>query len=169
MIAAIARRHRAHHVAIVGAALLVACSPQGLDSREEALVQLYLTCYDCTSPLDSVRAFAVRKPAATVDSLNVALVRGPDSSATRDSASVVAFIRDSSYRATHARPPLPVNRLDYMLENRRRFDGGFRTRAAIALGWIHDPRALADLNTALGTPLPPDLRAAVKFALDSLP
>jgi hypothetical protein len=160
-------RGRAYLLA-VATAFLSGCG-SGLDAREMTVEQLYLVCYDCVGPLDSVRAFAVRKPVATVDSLNVALLTGPGSSAARDSAITGAFIRDSAYRATHGRPPLGVTRVVYLTDTRNRYDGGYRSRAAIALGWIHDVRALADLNAALVSPLPPDVRKAVKFAIDSLP
>lgn len=169
MMGAVASGRRAYQLAICAVLLLAGYQGSGLNQREGAIVQLYLVCYDCVGPLDSVRAFASRKPVATVDSLNAALVAGPVPSAARDRAAALSFVRDSTYRATHRRPPLGVNRIDYVLDARRRYDGGFRSRAAIGLGWIHDARAVADLNAALATSLPPELRQAVRYAIDSLP
>ena len=164
-------------LAALALTLLTACSGLPLSKREQALVNLYLECYDCVSPLDSVKAIGKRKPRAAVDSLNRALVAGPGAGPGAnpgagsgiDSVLVLAFVRDSTYRVYHGQPPLPMTRAGYVADQHGRYDAGYQSRGAVGLGWIHDARAVADLNAALALPLPQSVLRAVKFAIDSLP
>jgi hypothetical protein len=169
MVTSTRMRWSALYLCVLAPTFLSACHGPPLDHREQELVQLYLICYDCGSPLDSVRAFAQRNPIAVVDTLNGALVDGPAASPARDSAFVLAFVGDSTYRVVHRRPPLQTNRADYLLEHQRRYDQGYQSRAAIGLGWIHDARAVTALRAALTSRLPVSVRQAIRFALDSLP
>lgn len=154
------------------AAIASSCaSPSGLTPVENGLVIQWLVCIDCAAQLDSLRALAAEKPVATVDSLNIALVNGPTgiTIASVDSVFVISYVRDSTYRVKHLQPPMALTRTAYVTSNRERYENGYRSRGATGLGWIHDARAVADLNAALTLPLAPGVHAAVLYARDSLP
>jgi hypothetical protein len=143
----------------------------GLTPAETIIVRRYLDCIDCIIPLDSVRALAVRRPDATVDSLNSALLHGPDAPtvAAADSVLRIGYRRDSLYRWQNNLLPLKPETL-YVAEAHDRFVNGWRSRGAYGLGWIHTPRAVQYLNAAAGLPgLPPSVKQAVIYARDSLP
>ena len=156
------------------ALVVVACAQNvlaGLTPTETIAVRRYLNCIDCIIPLDSVRALAVRKPDATVDSLNSALLRGPDPQTVvaADSVLRIGYRRDSLYRWQNNLLPLKPETV-YVTEARERFVNGYRARGAYGLGWIHTPRAVAHLDSAaLLTNLPPSVKQAVIYARDSLP
>jgi hypothetical protein len=147
-----------------------ACGPSALTPAEQLKVARWLVCYECVAPLDSVRALAARKPEATVDSLNVALLEGPGASAVAaaESVVVIGYVRDSAWRAARGLPLL-TTRSVYVRESDDAYANGYRSRGAIGMGWIHDQRAVAYLNAALGLRLPPTVHAAVLYARDSLP
>jgi hypothetical protein len=155
-------------------AVVAACTRDvlaGLTPDETIAVRRYLDCIDCVIPLDSVRALAVRKPDATVDSLNSGLLHGPDSQtvAAADSVLKIGYKRDSLYRWQNNLLPLKPETI-YVAEARERFVNGYRSRGAYGLGWIHTPRAVAFLDSAaLITGLPPSVKQAVIYARDSLP
>lgn len=142
----------------------------GLTPAETITVRRYLDCIDCVIPLDSVRVLAVRKPDATVDSLNSGLLHGPDSQtvAAADSVLKVGYVRDSLYRWQNNLLPLKPE-TTYVAEARDRFVNGYRSRGAYGLGWIHTPRAVAHLDSAANLTLPASVRQAVLYARDSLP
>ena len=154
--------------------VVVSCAQDvlaGLTPAETITVRRYLDCIDCVIPLDSVRALAVRKPDATVDSLNSGLRRGPDSQtvAAADSVLTIGYRRDSLYRWQNSLLPLKPETI-YVAEARERFVNGYRSRGAYGLGWIHTPRAVAYLDSAALLPnLPPSVKQAVLYARDSLP
>ena len=141
-----------------------------LSPAEEIIVEQYLACIDCIAQLDSVRALATRKPEATVDSLNSGLLFGPGPQAVTaaESVLVIGYVRDSTWRGQQGLQPLP-DRLIYVSEARDRYVNGYRTRGAVGMGWIHTPRAVAHLDSALTLQLPPSVRRAVIYARDSLP
>jgi hypothetical protein len=155
-------------------ALLGACAGNQLDSPlspdEVLAVRRYLDCVDCVILLDSVRALASRKPKATVDSLNSGLLNGPGVQAVRgaDSAIYVGYKRDQLWRANHGLIPLPDS-MTYVTAALNRYIEGYKSRGAIGMGWIHTPRAVAHLDSALTLPLPPTVMRSVKYARDSLP
>lgn len=142
----------------------------GLTSAEMTTVRRFLDCIDCIVRLDSMRALAGRKPEATVDSLNSAMLNGPglQAVAAAESVLVIGFIRDSTWRSRNNRSVLPDRRL-YVSQARDRFENGYRSRGAYGMGWIHTPRAVAYLDSAAGLTLPPAIRRAVLYARDSLP
>ena len=152
--------------------LALACrdAEPGLTPPEMTKVRRYLDCIDCIERLDSMRALAARKPEATVDSLNSALLNGPgvQAVAAADSVLAIGFIRDSSWQSRNARP-VRTDRQLYISEARDRFVNGYRSRGAYGMGWIHTPRAVAYLDSAAGITLPPSVRRAVLYARDSLP
>lgn len=154
--------------------VVVACAQDvlaGLTPAETITVRRYLNCIDCIIPLDSVRALAVRKPDATVDSLNSGLLHGPDSQtvAAADSILKIGYKRDSLYRWQNNLLPLKPETV-YVAEARGRFVNGYRSRSAYGLGWIHTPRAVAYLDSAALLPgLPPSVKQAVMYSRDSLP
>lgn len=153
--------------------VLAGCGGEGimqLVPSEQLVVARYLECTDCIAPLDSVRALASRKPDATVDALNAGLVRGPDSSAMAQAESLLAvgYVRDSSWRVIRQLPLLPP-RDTVVAQESERFVNGYRARGAIGMGYIHTPRAVAYLDSALTLPLPPSVLFAVRYARDSLP
>ena len=156
------------------ALVVVACAQNvlaGLTPTEAIAVRRYLNCIDCIIPLDSLRALAVRKPDATVDSLNRALLTGPDPQtvAAADSVLKLGYRRDSLYRWQNNLLPLKPETI-YVTEARGRFVNGYRARGAYGLGWIHTPRAVAYLDSAAQLPnLPPSVKQAVLYARDSLP
>lgn len=166
--------NRARGWRFVALAVVVACAQDvlaGLTPNETIAVRRYLNCIDCIIPLDSVRALAARKPDATVDSLNSALLRGPDSQtvAAADSVLRMGYRRDSLYRWQNNLLPLKPETL-YVAEAHGRFVNGYRARGAYGLGWIHTPRAVAYLDSAAQLPnLPPSVKQAVLYARDSLP
>jgi hypothetical protein len=160
-------------VFLVAFAATLACQQNitsGLTPEERILVLRYLDCIECTEYLDSVRALAIRKPEATVDSLNNGLLYGPGAQAVAaaESVLVLGYIRDSTWRVANNRPPLPL-RMNYVTEARDRYVNGYRSRGAIGMGWIHNTRAVHLLDSAAVLPLPPDLKWAVIYARDSLP
>ena len=142
----------------------------GLAPDEQDIVLQYLTCIDCIIPLDSVRALASKKAQATVDSLNSGLLHGPGTQAVAnvDSVLVLGYVRDSSWRVLRGLSPLPL-RVVYVSEARQRYVDGYRSRGATGMGWIHTPRAVAHLDSALTLTLPVSVRRAVAYARDSLP
>jgi hypothetical protein len=142
----------------------------GLTPAERFTVLRYLHCIDCVIDLDGVRELATRKPGATVDSLNSGLLLGPgvETVAAAESVLVIGYLRDSVWRAQQGLLPMKP-RIVYVEQARDRFVNGYRSRGAYGLGWIHTPRAVAHLDSALTLPLPPSVMRAVKFARDSLP
>ena len=142
----------------------------GLTPGEQVTIAQYLNCIDCTIALDSVRALAGRKSEAAVDTLGRALLVGPgatDSAATYDVLQA-GYTRDSLWRLAQGMPNLP-DRLSYVDAASALYVNGYRAQGAIALGWIHTPRAVQLLDSALTLPLAPDLRRMVLYARDSLP
>ena len=142
----------------------------GLTPAEQVMVDRYLACIDCTVDLDSVRALAGRKSDATVDSLNKGLLYGPGTAsvAAADSVLVLGYVRDSLWRYQKGLQPLP-QRLVYVDAAKERYINGYRARGAIGMGYIGTTHARALLDSALTLSLPPSVRAAVKYARDSLP
>jgi hypothetical protein len=154
--------------------LLVALACQdvevGLSPAETITVKRYLDCVDCIIALDSVRALAVRKPEPTVDSLNSGLLLGPgpQAIAVAESALVIGYVRDSTWRVANNLGLLPLRNI-YVVEARDRYVNGFRSRGAYGLGWIHTPRAVAYLDSAATLTLATSVMRAVRYARDSLP
>ena len=148
----------------------VACRDTGLTPAEQLIVGQYLTCIDCVVALDSVRALAGRKSDATVDTLGRALLVGPGAVDSAGAYDVIqtGFARDSAWRAQQGLPPLP-DRLSYVGAASALYVDGYRAQGAVALGWIHTPRAVQLLDSALTLPLSRELRRAVLYARDSLP
>jgi hypothetical protein len=159
-------------------AFMTACAvPQDVQAPDAALspaeqrkVLQYLNCVDCIAQLDSVRALGQRKAKATVDSLNAALLNGPDSGtvAAGDSILRLGYQRDSVWRSTQGLPLLPPQ-AGYVEAAHDRFVNGYRSRGAYGLGWIHTPAAVAYLNAAAVIPLPASVKRAVLYARYSLP
>lgn len=158
------------------AALLVACQTDsqdqlaGLSPSEQEIVEQYLDCIDCVVLLDSVRALGVRKPDATVDSLNRGLLFGPDSTvvAAAESVLTIGYRRDSTWRTQNGLSLLPPWN-QYVSAARERWINGYRSRGAFGMGWIHTPRAVAHLDSAATITLPPTVKWAVIYSRDSLP
>jgi hypothetical protein len=163
-------------VHVAAAAMLLACQTDsqdllaGLSPQEQETVAQYLDCIDCVMLLDSVRALGIRKPNATVDSLNRGLLFGPDSSAVAAAESVltIGYRRDSTWRIQNGLSPLPPWNL-YVSAARDRWVNGYRSRGAFGMGWIHTPRAVALLDSAATLTLPPSVKWAVVYSRDSLP
>lgn len=143
---------------------------QGLSPNEGLTVLRYLNCVDCIIQLDSVRALATRKPAPTVDSLNVGLLNGPGPQvvAAAESVLTLGYIRDSTWRSQHTLPLL-MPRHQYVDSAKSRMVNGYRSRGAYGMGWIHTPQAVTYLNAAAQLQLPPSVKRAVLYARDSLP
>ena len=141
----------------------------GLAPAEQSIVARYLNCIDCDLELDSLLALNTRKPDATVDSLNSALLLGPDTLkvAAAESVLVIGYVRDSAWRLAQGLKPLP-ERLKYVGEARDRYVNGYRSQGAFGMGYIGSPRARALLDSALNQ-VPTWLRAAVVYSRDSLP
>jgi hypothetical protein len=154
--------------------LLAACERQivndSLTPDETLTVLRYLDCIDCGIFLDSLRALASRKPQPTVDSLNSGLLSGPGPQAlsVADSALAIGYQRDQAWRANHGLMPLPDS-TSYVTAARKRYVDGYRSRGAIGMGFIHTPRAVAHLDSAMTLPLPASVMRSVKYARDSLP
>jgi hypothetical protein len=136
---------------------------------EQSIVARYLTCIDCDLELDSLLALNTRKPDATVDSLNSALLLGPDMRlvAAAESVLVIGYVRDSTWRLARGLKPLP-DRLTYVGAARDRYVNGYRSQGAFGMGYIASPRAHALLDSALNQ-VPTWLRATVIYARDSMP
>jgi hypothetical protein len=141
----------------------------GLAPADQAIVARYLTCIDCDLELDSLLALNTRKPDATVDSLNSALLLGPATHdvAAAESVLVIGYVRDSTWRLAHGLKPLP-ERLIHVGAARDRYVNGYRSQGAFGMGYIGSPRARALLDSALNQ-VPTWLRAAVVYSRDSLP
>lgn len=155
---------------MLAAALTWGCGPKALTPAEQRMVDRYLICVECVEPLDSVRALATRRPVATVDSLNSALVHGlaPAAIALADSLLRLGYARDSTWRVAHGRALLSSS-VVYVAQARARYAEGYRARGAVGMGWIHDARAVRYLDAAMSLRLPASVSQAVIFARDSLP
>ncbi len=161
---------------VAAAALLLACqtdsqnSTADLSAEEQELIAQYLDCIDCVVLLDSVRALGIRKPNATVDSLNRGLLLGPGTAAVAAAESVLTlgYRRDSTWRIQNGLDPLPPWN-QYVSTARDRWVNGYRSRGAFGMGWIHTPRAVAHLDSAATLTLPPSVKWAVIYSRDSLP
>jgi len=142
----------------------------GLSPAERITVARYIDCIDCLIPLDSLRALALRKPDATVDSLNSALLYGPGQRAMAEAESVlvIGYVRDSTWRLEHGLLPLEQRRI-YINQELQGYAEGYQARGAMGMGWIRTPRAVAHLDSALTLPLPTPVLRAVAYARDSLP
>ena len=160
-----------HVIALIaGVACRDAPIEAGLAPVEAAVVRAYLDCIDCVILLDSVRALASRNSDPTVDSLNSGLLLGPGPEAMQraDSVLKIGYRRDSVWRTANNLPlldSLPI----YLTAALGRYEDGYRSRGAIGMGWIHTPRAVAHLDSALKLTLPESVRQAVIYARDSLP
>jgi len=156
---------RALWVALGFAATVAGREPQlpGLTLAERGTVFRFLGCTDCArGELDSVRALALRKPEATVDTLARVLLAGVEV-AVLDSLSTFLG-REYDRLATSRR-----KRAAFVAFYREGFDVGHRRNAALALGWINTLRSDAVLRRAHAMPLHPRLRAVIDFALTHLP
>jgi hypothetical protein len=161
---------------LAAVSVLLACQTDSQDvlaslsPQEQEIVAQYLDCIDCIVLLDSVRALGVRKPQATVDSLNRGLLFGPGGTAVAAAESVltIGYRRDSTWRTQYGLSPLPPWNL-YVSAARDRWVNGYRSRGAFGMGWIHTPRAVAHLDSAATLTLPPSVKWAVIYSRDSLP
>lgn len=166
------RRIGAPLALVAAAALLSAAScERPLTSAQQLTIDRLLICIECDAPLQDVLALATVRPRGTVDSLNVALLRGPSgvAIATADSVLQLGYQRDSAWRVERALP-LVQTRAEYVDWSLTRYREGYRVSGATGLGWIHDARAVAYLTAALSdATLSTNVRAAVRYALDSLP
>lgn len=162
-------RIRAPRWTYAAAAALLFQAPQ-LSPHETGLVRFWLTCLDCGYTRDSIRAIGLRKPVSAVDSLAHALNNGPPPYvvASIDSGFNRAYTRDSLYRAKQGLPFVGQDRSQYRAEHVSRFINGIRARGATGLGVIHNQRAVAALNAALGPQVPASVRRAIIFARDSM-
>ncbi|MCE9602752.1 MAG: hypothetical protein K8S21_11165 [Gemmatimonadetes bacterium] len=150
--------------------LTAACAAP-LTHEEQLTVERYLVCFECPAPLQDVRRLAGMKPRATVDSLDVALRRGPTVQRTAEADSLLnaGYTRDSTWRSRNARPALPP-RDSVVAPDSRSYVDGYRARGALGMGWIRTARALRYLDQAIATgQLPPSVLAAARFARDSIP
>ena len=141
-----------------------------LTPRQQHTVLSYLVCVECMTPLDSVRALAVLRPEATVDSLNSALLNGlgQRDSTIADSLLQLGYGRDSTWRASRGLS-VQLSRVAWVSEEKGRYVDGYRARGAMGMGWIHTPRAVQHLDSAMTISLPATVKQAVVFARDSLP
>jgi len=142
----------------------------GLSPSDHDTVLRFLNCIDCLIPLDSLRALASRKPDATADSLNGALLNGPGLRAITAAVSAfnAGYGRDSAWRLEHGLDRL-LRRELYVAQDSAGYIEGYQVNGAMGLGWIRTPRARAYLDSALTKPLPPPVLRAVEYARDSLP
>lgn len=150
--------------------LTAACAAP-LTYEEQLTVERYLVCFECPAPLKAVLLLADRKPRASIDSLDVALRRGPtmQRAAETDSLLHAGYTRDSTWRSRNARPALSP-RDSVVSRDSSSYVNGYRARGALGLGWIGTTRARRDLDEAIATgQLPPSVLAAARFARDSLP
>ena len=145
-------------------------APGQLTPGQQLLVLNYLVCVECMTPLDSVRALAVVRPEATVDSLNSALLNGlgQRDSTIADSLLQIGYGRDSTWRSSRGLS-VQLSRSAWVSEEKGRYVDGYRARGAMGMGWIHTPRAVQHLDSAMTISLPATVKQAVVFARDSLP
>lgn len=163
------RRAAAHGA--LGALLLLGCTPPGTDRD---VLNAWLTCVECVDgELDSVVALAQRMP-RTVDTLRRDLLSG-FSPPARDRVTrqlAAAYLRMARYVASHpGADSLPFTQIEYVDLYRGKMELIYRGRSARALAKIGGPRARDALDGALGLPatgLPPDLRAQIAYARDSI-
>lgn len=160
-------------VALIVAALAVSCAAftPSLTPTEQSLVSWWLECFECDRALDSLRILGQRSPAATVDSLNAALLNGPSRArliAVEDALNF-SYTRDSSHAQRVAQRVLTITRAKYVSQNLGRFSDGYRARAAVGMGWIHTASAVQYLNAARRIPFPTSVHHAIVYATDSLP
>ena len=159
---------------VAGCAFLAACTRGGvaatLNPHDRAIVGEWLICIECIDPLDSLRVVASRQPASTIDALSSALADGlPRARIAKLRGAIDAsYARDSGYRARVGEPALPA-RATYVEQRVAKYDNGYRSRGASGLGYVNLPAAKARLAAVDTLPLPPSVRAAVRYARDSLP
>ena len=131
---------------------LLACACTSLTRPEQAAIDRYLACVECSAgELDSVKALATRKTAA-LDTLGVVLLAGP---ALPSRQRAEAQFR-ASYLQIH-NPGLPTGMPDsqYVQHYSENVFVGYRIRAALALKEIGGPAACASLKEARDHPVRP--------------
>ena len=166
---------------LVAMMIVPACrSPEALTVREEALVDSYLNCIECIDgELDSLRAVAVRFPAATRTRLFARLRDGPSPTqlATATTQTRQAWKVVAKYWTGHGGPPAgslgEAAYLDVYLGN---YQALVRSRAAAGLARIGGAGVRDSLTSAAGRKYlvggqsapRTDINDAIRFAKDSI-
>jgi hypothetical protein len=143
-------------VLIIGAIVLSSRSPGGPKPLSDLQVaQAWLQCVDCRgSFLTRIRDMPGRNRDTVTKFLQAALREGPDSTqvAKLDRGLYRTWRADSVYRA--GRGDAPATSLsEFTAKYREGFRVMWQARAAVALGVIGSPEALASLNDALQLPV----------------
>src|SRR5947207_566917 len=118
------------------------------------VAEAWLHCIDCHGPfLKRLHEMPARSQDTVTKFLRVALLNGPDSArAARNTSDLArAWQADSSSRARRGEPP-DTGFSSFMSRYQDGFDTRWRTRAAIALGVIRTPAAMAALTAGLALP-----------------
>jgi hypothetical protein len=119
------------------------------------LVESWLECIDCQGPfLKRLHDLPGARRDSMVKLLSSALRDGPSSArrARHERDLERAWISDSAYRQTLDLTETSQTHTAFLKRYREGFDAKWRGRAAMALGVIRTPSALAALDSALGAP-----------------
>ena len=164
---------RSGHVAAIAvfASAVVAC---GDTTVKEPALEVWLTCVECeAAEVDSLKVAASRESGVQIV-LRETLLHGP--SAARRAQLRLQLQRTHDRLAERvARDTMldsvPFGRDAYVRHYLAKAERIYRSRAALGLGHIGGPAALAALDSALNLPsdsLPESVRKRVQFARDSL-
>jgi hypothetical protein len=130
---------------VLAATVAASCTGCPLTADEQALVDRWLECTDCMNgEVDSVLALAGRNEAATVSALSEALLRAQPRLDRYRQRLQAEYLRDSL--GWHHPPRL--SRSAWVGMYQRAFESSYRTRAALALGYLHTAAAVSALDTA---------------------
>jgi hypothetical protein len=139
-------------VVTIAAALVARCRPTGggAAAADRAAVASWLECLDdCTPLLDSVLQRASSRT-SVADSLARWLLSGLTAAERATVTQILAAVPGSDTATTR--------------RDVGAYERSVRVRAAIALGALRSPEALAALDSALRLPLPPRIARAVARA-----
>jgi hypothetical protein len=131
------------------------------------VAEAWLHCIDCHgSFLKRLHEMPARSQDTVTKFLRVALINGPGSARTARQTSdlVRVWQADSSSRANRGEKP-DTGFSSFMSRYQKGFDTRWRTRAAVALGVIRTPAALAALTDGLQLPYQDHGDSAVRRAV----
>jgi hypothetical protein len=140
--------------ALIVVALMIGSKPRKQEPRPLSALELaqgWLECIDCQAPfLRRLHDLSPTGQDSVVRLLGVALLKGPDSTrrARHERDLARAWASDSVYRdRLHLAPP-STSQKAFLDRYREGFYAKYRGRAAMALGVLRTPRALAALDSA---------------------
>ena len=152
-----------------GVVVLMSLAAAQAPTQERAIIDRVLMCIECGTERDSLDSLAIRRPAATRDSLSAALRQGP--SADRRALMAARFDQDYDAVQLSLIGPPPVSRAIYVRHYVANFVASYQKRAAQGVARVARGnlvvRALLD-SVIADTTYRGDVRRAARFARDSI-